>query len=103
MDVVTASAEASVPHPIFWWEAPSDRQKGAWVQHIIDPAYQAVHNLRAADMDGDGNTDIIGAEQEQSMQRRLTIFYSDGHGNFTQQVLSKGSGHGEVVGDVMGN
>ena len=103
MDVVTASSEGADPapaYPLYWWEAPTDRRNGTWIQHVIDPAYAAVHNLRAADMNGDGNIDILGVEQEQAPDRRITIFYGDGHGNFTQQILSNGSGHSEVVGDV---
>jgi hypothetical protein len=95
MDVVTASSEGAQPapaYPIYWWEAPTDRRNGTWIPHTIDPTYAAVHNLRVADMDGDGNIDIIGAEQEQALDRRVTIFYGDGHGNFTQQILSNGSG-----------
>ena len=59
-----------------------------------------MHNLRAADIDGNGTRDIIAGEQEQAPYRRFTVFYSDGHGNFTQQILTNGSGHDQVVGDV---
>ena len=53
-------------------------------------------------MDGNGTLDVIAAQQEQSLNRRLAIFYNDGHGNFTQQILSSGSGHSEVLGDTTG-
>ena len=103
IDVVTASSEGADPAPsISTLLVGSPDRPPEWNldQHVIDPAYAAVHNLRAADMNGDGNIDIIGAEQEQAPDRRITIFYGDGHGNFTQQILSNGSGHSEVVGDV---
>ena len=51
-------------------------------------------------MDKNGTVDVITAEQEQSPFRRVTIFYNDGAGNFTQQILSSGSGHSEVLGDT---
>ena len=104
MDVVTAWAEGpSIDEPVLWWEAPADRRSGTWVRHVIDPAYQCLHNLRAADMDGDGNMDIIGGEAEQAARKRLTIFYNDGLGNFTPQILSTSGGHAEVAGDVEGD
>jgi hypothetical protein len=54
-------------------------------------------------MNGDGIPDLVEAEQEQSLQRRVSVFYNDGHGNFTQQVLSNSSGHNPVVIDVGGD
>jgi hypothetical protein len=104
LDFTTAWAEGPCTNTdVLWWEAPADRRTGTWLRHVIDSTYQCVHNLRTADMDGDGNIDIIGAEQEESAQKRLTIFYGDGRGNFTQQILSTSGGHSEVVGDVTGD
>jgi Beta xylosidase C-terminal Concanavalin A-like domain/FG-GAP-like repeat len=107
MDIVTASSETSatgIPSdfPIYWWEAPVDRRNGTWIRHTIDPGYRTAHNVRAADMDKNGTVDVVVAEQEQAPFRRVAIFYNDGTGNFTQQILSSGSGHSEVVGDTNG-
>jgi hypothetical protein len=103
MDVTTAASESCGSYPILWWEAPADRRNGPWISHTIDTTYQCVHNLKTADMDGDGITDIVAGEQEQSAQKRLTIFYGDGRGNFAQQVLSTNGGHEQALGDVTGN
>ena len=103
MDVATADAESCDNEPVLWWEAPADRRTGTWLRHVIDPSYQCIHNLRTADMDGDGNADIIGSEMEQSVQKRLSIFFSDGHGNFTPQILANTGGHNQVAGDVTGD
>ena len=72
----------------------------SWTPHVIDQTYNWVHNVRTADMDGNGTQDIVVAEQEQSPFRRVTVFYNDGKGNFTQQILSSGSGHSQVTGDT---
>jgi uncharacterized repeat protein (TIGR01451 family) len=103
MDVITAISEPTTPTPapIYWWEAPADRRNGSWIPHIVSPAYLDVHNVRTADMDGNGTADIIVGEQEQSTLRRVAVFYNDGQGNFTQQILSSGSGHNQVVGDTL--
>ena len=103
MDLTTAVSETCATFPILWWEAPPDRRNGAWTRHTIDNSYQCVHNLKTADMDGDGFTDIVAGEQEQSAQKRLAIFYGDGAGNFSQQVLSTHGGHEQALGDVTGN
>jgi FG-GAP-like repeat len=86
--------------PVYWWEAPVDRRNGAWIQHTVNSTYTWVHNVRTADMDGNGTLDVVVAEQEQSPFRRVAVFYNGGTGNFTQQILSSGSGHSQVTGDT---
>jgi len=108
MDVVVSQSEGvtSPPPPpggLIWYEAPADRRNGQWIKHTIDSTFQDGHNVRIADMNGDGTLDLVEAEQEQSPQRRVSVFYNDGHGNFTQQVLSNSSGHNPVVTDVGGD
>src|SRR5207248_7693931 len=96
-------SETCTTFPVLWWEAPIDRRNGTWIKHTIDTTYQCVHNLRTADVDQDGFADIVAAEQEQSAQKRLTIFYGDGIGGFTPQILSTQGGHEQVLGDVTGH
>ena len=106
MDIVTANSEdvvASTYSGLFWWEAPADRRKGTWIPHAIDASYQVVHKLAVGDMNNDGRMDIIAAEQDQSARKRVAIFYSDGKGNFSPQVLGNGAGHNVTVGDVQSN
>jgi hypothetical protein len=100
MDVATAVSETCTTFPVLWWEAPADRRNGTWIKHTIDSTYQCVHNLRTGDVDKDGFMDIVAAEQEQSAQKRLTIFYGDGLGGFTPQILSTQGGHEQVLSDV---
>jgi hypothetical protein len=107
MDVVSVQAEGDFNPPaggMLWWEAPSDPRNGAWIKHTIDASFVSAHNVRLADMNKDGNIDIVSAEQEQSPQGRVAIFYGDGAGNFgAPQVLSTGSGHNVWVSDVEGD
>jgi hypothetical protein len=106
MDVVTARSEADPPAAIgalWWWEAPADRRNGTWIKHVIDPTYTAAHRISLGDMDGNGTTDIVISEQEQAPQRRVSIFYNDGLGHFSQRILSNGSGHNQTLADAEGD
>ena len=103
IDVITAgkslgSSIGFLPG-LTWWEAPADPRNGTWTRHGIDSSFSLVQKLTAADFDGDGNPDIVAAQMDQSPGRRLSVFYSDGHGNLNQQVLSNGAGCGFAVTD----
>jgi hypothetical protein len=80
----------------------------------IDSTYQAVHKINLGDINKDGNLDIIVAEQEQAHnvgpgfdqnfnKQRVAIFYNDGNGNFTQQVVATTGGQNQVLGDLEGD
>ena len=104
MDIVVAQSEVGdyqvpVPGGLKWFEAPIDRS-APWTMHTIDAGFQDVHNIQIADVDANGAFDVIAGEQDQSAQRRIAVFYNDGHGNFAQQVLSTDATHNIVVADV---
>jgi hypothetical protein len=108
MDVVVGQSEGSpgIPPPpggLFWYEAPSDRRNGTWIKHTIDATFIDAHNVKIADMDHKGTSDLVTAEQDQSPLRRVSVFYNDGLGNFTQEVISNAAGHQTQVGDIEGN
>jgi hypothetical protein len=107
MDVVTTHSEGDNPPletgELWWWEAPADRRNGTWVRHVIDSTFTSAHNVRVADINGDGAIDIVTSEQEQAAGRRVSVFYNDGFGNFLQRILSNGSGHNLTLGDADGD
>jgi hypothetical protein len=104
MDIVIGQAEGDEAPAggLKWFEAPVDRTQ-RWTEHIIDPTHQLAHNVRVADMDGNGALDIVTGEQDQSVRRRVTVYYNDGTGRFTLQVLSTDATHNVEVGDVDGD
>jgi len=98
---------------LVWWQAPNDRRNGSWTKHVINGSYQDIHKIVLADMDKNGTQDLVVAEQEQSHDPaggpytfnndRVAVFYNDGAGNFTEQVLETTGGQNNVVGDVDGD
>ena len=66
---------------------------------------QLVHNIRVADMNGDGAPDLLIFEQDQSAQQRLMIVYNEGATgqNFLEQTLATTGGHNEWVADANGD
>jgi hypothetical protein len=106
MDVISAQSEGNPgpvpPGGLIWWQAPADRRNGAWIKHTIDPNMIDVHKIAIGDMDKNGTQDIIVAEQDQSPLRRVTVYYSNGSGLLTPEIISNAEGHNICVGDVSG-
>ena len=46
---------------------------------------------------------VVALEQDQSARKRVTVYYNDGTGRFTLQVLSTDATHNVEVGDVDGD
>jgi FG-GAP-like repeat/Secretion system C-terminal sorting domain/Kre9/KNH-like N-terminal Ig-like domain len=62
MDVLGA---APIGDEISWWEN-ADGNGIQWIEHEVDALADAVHGVHAVDLDGDGDIDILGAQQGQS-------------------------------------
>jgi FG-GAP-like repeat len=104
MDIVVGQSEGSPAPPggLKWYAAPIDRTQ-AWTEHDIDTSFQATHNIGVADINGDGTLDLVTGEQDQSAQHRIAVFYNDGAGNFTEQVISTDGTHNVALGDTTGD
>lgn len=70
---------------LFWYEQPADSD---WVRHRVATQY-SMNNLDVADMDGDGDLDIVTAEHK-GPHLALQCWENDGMGNFTMKVLDRG-------------
>ena len=59
LDVLGAASDAN---DITWWENTAG-DGSAWTEHIVDGSYNGAFSVYAADVDGDGDTDVLGAAQ----------------------------------------
>ena len=55
-DIITSNAHK---HGIFWYEQVRLDDKISWKQHVIDESWSQAHYLAFADIDNDGNKEII--------------------------------------------
>jgi hypothetical protein len=89
---------------ISWFEAPADPEQGDWKEHVIGAAGY-VHRFHLADMDGDGDLDVVFAEQREVPGRRVGIFLNgDGKGGtWPLRVIAHEGAHNIALGDVGGD
>jgi hypothetical protein len=55
-DIVTSSAHR---HGIFWYEQLKEGSQISWKQHVIDKSWSQAHSLTLADLDEDGDLDLV--------------------------------------------
>jgi hypothetical protein len=55
-DLVTSSAHK---YGIFWYQQIRDGKDMRWKQHVIDASWTQAHNLAMADLDNDGDLDLV--------------------------------------------
>jgi hypothetical protein len=55
-DIVTSSAHG---HGIWWYEQQRKGETIRWRQHLIDDSWTQAHALTLADLDGDGDHDLV--------------------------------------------
>ncbi len=101
-DVVLAPSEGA--GRFSWYEA-IDPVSGPWIEHPIDPAVSYFHTFEAADMDFDGDLDLVTAEMHQSANPdEVSIYFNDGAGTaWSQQVVAESGSHNVRVADVGGD
>jgi hypothetical protein len=99
-DVVHAFGESA--GAMVWYEAPADPRIGAdWTPHPIADPVDYVHTFKAADIDGDGQQDLVFAEMAQSAGKRVGFFRNLGGGlGWTLQVLGANGSHNIRVADI---
>lgn len=72
-----------------WWEQPAGSPTNAnWTRHVITTRY-TMNSLDAADMDKDGDTDLVIAEHRGT--EKISVFANDGLGAFTEFPVGAGA------------
>ncbi|MDH3580968.1 MAG: VCBS repeat-containing protein [Hyphomicrobiales bacterium] len=101
-DILTSSSEHS--SDVAWFSAKSGPKK-KWTRHVVQRALTGAHTLQAADMDLDGDIDIVVGQMHTSPERALAVLYNlDGKGTrWARQVIDKTGLHNGVVADIDGD
>lgn len=73
---------------MYWFEAPANPKSPDWKKHLIVTQY-SMNNLDVADVDGDGNVDIVTCEHK-GPKEKLQIWENNGKGNFTERLIDEG-------------
>ncbi|MDP8286992.1 MAG: T9SS type A sorting domain-containing protein [Candidatus Electryonea clarkiae] len=55
---------AEIAHDISWWENDGTPDVGDWTEHAIDADFLDAKSVYAADIDGDGDIDVLGASYD---------------------------------------
>jgi len=81
-DVLSASRGSN--DKIAWYE--NDQDGGFEAQQVISTEADGAHSVRAADLDGDGDADVVSASM---VDNKIAWYENDGSGSFDeQQVIS---------------
>lgn len=72
---------------LWWYEQPATTA-GSWKRHRVVTQY-SMNNLDLADLDGDGDVDLITNEHK-GPALELQLWKNDGAGQFTKEVLDQG-------------
>ena len=91
--IVTEENGANNAAETYWWEAPVDPTDSDWPRSLV-VSQATTNSMDTADMDNDGDTDIILGEHRGN--ERVTIWENDGSGNLTEHLV--GTGHESHLG-----
>ncbi len=84
-----------------WYESSSPRT-GPWTEHVIESNVGMFHTLKTADMDGDGDQDVVTAEMHQSSDPdEVAVYRNTGGGlSWSKLVVATTGSHNARVGDI---
>jgi hypothetical protein len=86
VDLAISAANGS-KNGVYWLEQPADPASPSWPLHTV--VLQATTNsMDVADMDGDGDIDLISGEHRG--EEKVAIWENDGRGTFTERIVSRG-------------
>jgi len=60
VDILSADSDPDVDDPVIWWEN-TDGDGSAWAAHTVDGTFNGASSVDAADMDNDGDFDVLGS------------------------------------------
>ena len=78
---------------VYWYEQPDDPRE-PWTEHCITDAYEMYHDIRVADVDDDGDPEVVGLSHKSE-----TVFYYDIPADPTQEPWPDSHRH-EIATDI---
>jgi hypothetical protein len=99
-DIVLTPSEGTFR--MAWFEAPLDGKTERWIEHVVQKPMTFTHSLEIADMDGDGDLDIVTAEMAQSQDPdEVMVFINEENGrSWSKQVVDTTGSHNLRLGDI---
>ncbi len=99
-DVLFSSSENTAD--VDWWEADGGDPTGSWTKHTILSSVERAHTLQAADMDLDGDLDVVLAQMHTSATGEIMVLINqDGTATtWSKEVVATGGLHNGVVADI---
>lgn len=101
--VLTPSELKGNYHKISWFEVPTDPAKGKWTEHPIEKRVECIyHSLNTADLNGDGEMDIVTAEMHQGQDPdEVLVYVNKGKGTgWDKKIISQKGSHYTQVADI---
>ena len=107
LDIALSPSErAGGAYRISWFAAPPDpRNSAGWVEHVLeDPVETAYHFIGAADMDNNGEPDIVAAAMQQAKNPAIVLYRNMGKGRkWVRDVVAPTSSHSMRIVDIDGD
>lgn len=100
MDVLFSSSEERAD--VNWWTPENGDPTGPWIKHTILSNMDRAHTLQAADMDLDGDTDVVVGQMHTSAEQEIMVMLNiGGQGlGWVKQPVDVGGLHNGVVADI---
>lgn len=96
-DVVLTVSEGT--GAVSWFESPDDPKSRPWVEHPVErEMLEGAHSVQVADIDSDGDLDVVTAEMHTSGEKRVLVYLSEG-GAFRAALLARSGSHNMRVSD----
>lgn len=99
------NTQGDTPHQIVWYENSGDPTKDHWQQHIICEHFPNAFEAIAADLDNDGQVEVVASSWGEAGRIALFKHSGDPRGPWEMQILKDGwvNANQVLVADLNGN